>query len=431
MLSSIRVRNFKCIADLSLQFTYDQKKAPNGYAHMPKYPFIDEGGQRLVPCMAFYGANASGKSAILQAISALVNFALNRIHPFSLYQPNHLKKLPSESTFIEMSWTDMDVCFTYSVEVASNRIVKEKLCSNEDVLFESNECHIRLPNVDEFQSKIKRLTFECIDAASQRQLRPIFPFIAKEFPGIHSKLKSAFLFFEKKILYLDSSISPFQSIQKLSETFDHPASVDREAAALNLVSSFLRKLDVHIQKIEMRKAMGSISSLPLPMQALYLSQMNTSIQSNPDLTLNDVSFRTFHLAEDGAEIPIKLEDESSGTQRLFVLLASLLTALRTGGVAVIDDIDESIHSSLLPQFLNLFQLREYNTKRSQLLFTLHNTDLLSGDNLTVSEVSFVSQSLSLGTQVRRLSSFDDVRNVTNFRKQYLMGFYDAIPSPFI
>ena len=239
------------------------------------------------------------------------------------------------------------------------------------------------------------------------------------------------MFFEKKILYLDSSISPFQSIQKLSETFENPAPADREAAALDLVSSFLRKLDIRIQKIEMKKILRPISSLSLPVQTMLLSQMDTPIQSNPDLTVNNVSFRTFHLAESGAEIPIKLEDESSGTQRLFVLLASLLTALRTGGVAVIDDIDESIHSSLLPQFLNLFQLREYNTKRSQLLFTLHNTDLLSGDNLTVSEVSFVSRSLSLGTQVRRLSSFDDVRNVTNFRKQYLMGFYDAIPSPFI
>lgn len=147
--------------------------------------------------------------------------------------------------------------------------------------------------------------------------------------------------------------------------------------------------------------------------------------------MNDVSFRTFHLAEDGAEIPIKLEDESSGTQRLFVLLAYLLTALRTGGVAVIDDIDESIHSSLLTQLLKLFQLREYNSKKSQLLFTLHNTDLLSGDNLTVSEISFVSQNGFKGTQVRRLSSFEDVRNVNNFRKRYLMGFYDAIPSPFI
>lgn len=181
----------------------------------------------------------------------------------------------------------------------------------------------------------------------------------------------------------------------------------------------------------MKKVLRPISSLLLPVHTMLLSQMDTSIQSNPDLIMNDVSFRTFQLAEDSAEIPIKLEDESSGTQRLFVLLAYLLTALRTGGVAVIDNIDESIHSSLLPQFLNLFQLHEYNSKKSQLLFTLHNTDLLSGDNLTVSEVSFVSRSLSLGTQVRRLSSFDDVRNVTNFRKQYLMGFYDAIPSPFI
>ena len=431
MLSSLRVRNFKCIADLSIQFTYDQKKAPNGYADMPKYPFIDEGGQRLVPCMAFYGANASGKTTILQAISALTNFVLNRIHPLSIYRPYLLKKIPSNSTFIEMSWADKDDSYTYSTEVSSNRIVAEKLLFKNEVLFESHEGQISLTKAEELESVIKNLYFKCVDAETHHQLRPILPVLANDFPGFNSKINSAFHFFEKKVHYLDGSILPFQGIQKLAETFDYSDSSERESAALDLVSSFLRKLDVRIRKIEMKKTARRISSLPLPMQALLLSQMDTSIQSNPNLTVDEVTFRTFHLSENEEEIPFKFEDESSGTQKLFGVLAFLLTAIRTGGVAIIDEIDDSLHSSLLPQLLKLFQLREYNSKRSQLIFTVHNTDLLSGDNLTVSQVSFVSQNGFHGTQVRRLSSFEDVRNVNNFRKQYLMGYYDAIPSPFI
>lgn len=72
MLSSFFVQNFRSILELKLDFSYGEWKAPNGYQEQEIMPFIEAGNkQRLVPCAAFFGANASGKSNLLKALGAL------------------------------------------------------------------------------------------------------------------------------------------------------------------------------------------------------------------------------------------------------------------------------------------------------------------------------------------------------------------------
>lgn len=432
MISSLHIRNFRCIADLELGFKYDQKKAPNGYALMPRYPFIDDAGERLVPCMALYGANASGKSTVLRAVATLLRFATNRIHPLSVYQPYLLRDIRPDATMIEMSWTDGGQTYSYGVEVASDRIVGERLRLGDVVLFETQDGKVSFNQHDGVDSVIRGVKIQCIDITTNRQMRPLLPIIGNDFPGFDAGIVCAFRSLAGKFFYLDGTIPPYQGIQRLASTFDFPDLADRENAALDLVSSFLRKLDVRIQKIELTKTPTPISSLPLAMQSFLLSQeKSVSVQDNPNLTIDQIDFRAVHLSASGEEVKFNLTDESLGTQKLFGLLAFLLTAVRSGGVAIIDEIDDSLHSALIPEFLKLFTLRDYNNKKSQLFFTIHNTDLLGDDYLTVSEISFVSQHGFKGTQIRRLSSFENVRNVNNFRKQYLMGYYSAIPSAFI
>ncbi len=87
MLSSLRVRNFRCILNLQMQFTYDLKQAPRGWKELDKLPFIEDGGGRLMPCMALYGPNASGKSTIILAIATLADFARGRVSLQSFYRP--------------------------------------------------------------------------------------------------------------------------------------------------------------------------------------------------------------------------------------------------------------------------------------------------------------------------------------------------------
>jgi len=55
--------------------------------------------------------------------------------------------------------------------------------------------------------------------------------------------------------------------------------------------------------------------------------------------------------------------------------------------------------------------------------------------LRISEVAIIRKTLPTGSMIRRIVDFKedgmDVRNVTNFRKQYFDGFYSGVPHPAI
>jgi hypothetical protein len=81
----------------------------------------------------------------------------------------------------------------------------------------------------------------------------------------------------------------------------------------------------------------------------------------------------------------------------------------------------------------MFKSKRYNQSCAQIVFSTHCTDILDNAILRLGEVAIVRKTPSTGTLVRRLIDFKenglDVRNVTNFRKQYLDGFYSGIPHP--
>lgn len=429
MLVRVRIQNYRSIKDLTLNFNYAQKKAPNGYADLPVHPFIESAGLRLVPCMALYGANASGKSTVIQAVALLVLFAKNNpfFKPLSLFQPYLLKKLEPQTTRIELEWTEGESRFCYAAEVAADRIEEEALSADGKMKFRIRGGEVSLA-ADEGREAVENgLRIQCFDALTKRQLRPVLPVIAASFPGYDSAINQAFQSLTTKINYSDRSIPTGMGVALLADTYDLPTQQERESAALALISKYLQKLDVRIRRIEMKRTSRPMDSLP-PEALQFLPAF---AKENPLQDIVELEFKTYHLTEAGDEIPFSLQVESLGSQKLFGLLSFLLTAIRTGGTAIVDEFDNSLHPALLKEIIKLFLVREYNERKSQFIFTLHNTELLSSSLLSISEVSFISQSGFKGTKVRRLSDFEKERNVNEFRRRYLMGYYDAIPSAFI
>ena len=430
MLSRVRIQNYRSIQDATLTFHYAQRKAPNGYANSPTHPFIETAGLRLVPCMALYGPNASGKTAVLHAIASLVSFAQNKhplVQPLPLFQPHRLKRLEPRTTRIELEWSDAEKRFCYAAAVAEDRITEETLSADGKLKFRLREGSLSFAPEEGREAVEEGLRLRCFDAPTKKQLRPALPVIAENFPGYDADINQAHRSLTTKIQFFDRSVPPEIGVTRLADTFDLPTQAKRESAALALITKYLQKFDVRIRRIEKRRTPKSVEAIPAGVHPFLPS----FAAGGPSSTVADAEFRTFHLAEDGGEIPFEFEAESAGTRKLFGLLANLLTAVRTGGTVLADDFDQSLHPALLHEIVKLFQVRAYNDRKSQFVFTLHNTELLASDRPIVSEVAFVSQSGFQGTKVRRLSDFEDVRNVDNFRKRYLTGCYGAIPSPFI
>ena len=63
-----------------------------------------------------------------------------------------------------------------------------------------------------------------------------------------------------------------------------------------------------------------------------------------------------------------LFEESSGTKSLFVLLRRLLPVLQSGGLAIIDKIDNELHPHMLPVILRAFKFEHTNPKMLKLFY---------------------------------------------------------------
>ncbi len=79
----------------------------------------------------------------------------------------------------------------------------------------------------------------------------------------------------------------------------------------------------------------------------------------------------------------------------------------------------------------MFKDKDYNPKNAQLVFSAHDTDLLDTDTVRMSEVAIADKTMRKGTSITRIAEFEGVRNVTNFRRQYLLGTFGGIPHPYI
>ena len=183
------------------------------------------------------------------------------------------------------------------------------------------------------------------------------------------------------------------------EVYPHqPLLKDGEYLPLEFITPMLRKFDFDIVRMEMKK---------------------------------DRRIILYRVADDGNEVGFDFHEEASGLQRTIMLLGIMLRTLRIGTTLIIDDLGYSLHPLLLTEIVRLFKDRRYNTSNAQLIFTSHNVDLLDQDILRISEIGIVNCSRHQGTRVKRLADFKGIRNVTNFRKQYLYGSFDGIPFPYI
>ena len=145
-----------------------------------------------------------------------------------------------------------------------------------------------------------------------------------------------------------------------------------------------------------------------------------------------ITINSTHQNQDGkSEIFDFMNQESDGTIRLAAMVGRCLLALKTNGVLCVDELERSLHPILVRELLKLFQMRDYNSGAAQLIFTTHLVQLLDDSILRLSEVAIVDKNRQRGTKVKRLiemrNAGEQIRNVTNFRKRYLKGYYSGVP----
>lgn len=128
----------------------------------------------------------------------------------------------------------------------------------------------------------------------------------------------------------------------------------------------------------------------------------------------------------GTEIPFDLADESDGTLSWFEMIGPVLHALEQGSTIVVDELDRSLHPTLSATLLDLFHDVDSNPRGAQLVFTSHDTSLMS--HLRSDEI-WLTEKRDGATVMQSLASYrgDRVRRSERLGSGYLAGRFGAIP----
>lgn len=432
MISYFRVKNYRSIAEAMLDLRYAEGKAPNSFHKLERMPFIEgrNGGVRVVPCLGLYGANANGKTNLLRALETLHRLVAD---PFvdvrNYYDGNRLITVYDTTEFV------LGVCdnkkgkeYEFLIEYSDQRMVRERLCSAGKTIYEITAARMNfnsIANDEAFTSGVLKDLFrgECFDTNGVWR-RPFLNSIGHRRARMNTELSTVFNLISSGIFILGER----PNIGELPMAIEQLCNVlecDQETA-LTEVMEIVRKLDMDIQGVAIEEKDVAESK---PFGGLDIIRRNALTNEE-----KRVFVRSAHVNDQGKDVWFDfMAQESAGTIRIAIIVAYLLVALHDGRPVVVDELDRSLHPLLVRALIGLFTKRSKNQNGAQLVFSTHCTDLLDDEIFRISEVGIVLKNKNTGTYVKRLCDFrkdgDDVRNVTNFRKAYLDGFYAGVPYP--
>ena len=149
-----------------------------------------------------------------------------------------------------------------------------------------------------------------------------------------------------------------------------------------------------------------------------------------------IDIEVLHRGEKGELKALPFYLESNGTRKMFHLFDFFMDALRNGMVLFIDELDAKLHPLLTRYIINLFHNSQTNIGNGQLIYSTHDTVNLNKETFRRDEIWFAEKDKDGISEIYALSDYileDDknagkkVRNDATYNKDYLTGRYGAIP----
>lgn len=362
----------------------------------------DGRGQKCNTVMAVFGANASGKTHLLQVLGFLQWFILHsaRNKPDDgmtvgdmtfQFQEN---RDPMADLFLEFEMEGQH--YRYDLSVDAERVRKESL-------------------------RVMKGRFACLferewDGQAYQCKTPDFGENASQVPQRHnaSFISTALLLENPTARKFDRFFSTcYGNLCALGRSESHDPHVDNLLATAEF---FVEHKD-HLDWVNQRLANFDLG--------LHGIQMEKTRLLKPDGKEEEQSI-PFGVHRHGKkEYRLPLFSESRGTQALFVLLRYILPVLKSGGVAFIDEFEMGLHSHMIPVLVDLFYTRKHNEKGAQLIFTCHADYILT--QLEKYQIQLVQKDAQGVSTTYRLDEVKGVRNVDNLYAKYHTGAYGGVP----
>ena len=363
---------------------------------------------QVLPSAVIYGANASGKSNLMKAFQELRKMVLlsGKYTPkekLSAYIPFQFNSdLTHQPTYFELYFLLYEVRYLFQLSILNNQVVTEKLFfypqGRKAKLF------VRKGQKFEFGDALKGQKAIIADLTAPNQL-----FLSKAAQNNLEQLKEVFLYFETSLMAI-----PF-----LHKEID--------GRYLHLIAKMLSKQksnSIYIKNF--RQLLKSFDT----------GVVDFKIKKKPKTTFHNAYYEVFteHFLynSNGEKIGrtlLPLQEESEGTQKLFVLGGLILRALMNGRTIIIDEFERSLHPHISQYIVQIFNKPEINIKKAQLIIATHDSNLLTKNNpLRRDQIWIVEKNSQEASELFALSDFADVRAENPFERWYLTGKLGGVPS---
>ena len=391
MIRSLKFKNFQSFLEETEVLFELPKGAPSrGYERRAA------DGTRLTTVLAAFGANASGKTALLKPAAFLFwfmkgSFGLDVDQDIPL-PPRILN--PDEPSDFEIVFDDSDgETWKYELKLTEKRVQWEALykkATRFSYLFKRqwNE------RSEGYDIQLKSFDLPLHVATRARQNTSLVSWARQ-----HESTSTEFIdnYIAQWNVDIDGRPHYLSNLEFANEAFQKFDGLREEATSL------LRSWDLGLDGFELKKE----------------SYVDSAGKTKTQLR---AYFR--HARENGEHFTLPYESESNGTQSAYVLLALLIPVLHTGGLAVIDEMESDLHPHLLESLLSLFDAEETNPHGAQLFFTSHTTKVL--DYISKAQTYFVEKSDCISTAFRG-DQVHGLRSDDNLRAKYESGAIGALP----
>ena len=193
----------------------------------------------------------------------------------------------------------------------------------------------------------------------------------------------------------------------------------KDSAQKQHVLKFLNSADLSIADIQITTRVFSPDILPKQMSPAVRHEITQEMSGK------EMMKATFmhECAETHEPIELDQDEESAGTRALFAFAGPWLDVMENERVLVVDELDTSLHPLLVHHLVK--QLHHEGSK-AQLVFTTHDTTILSQKILRRDQVWFMEKSEKNATKLYPLSDFSP-RDNEAIERGYLLGRYGGIP----
>ena len=391
MLQEIKIKNYKSFKDeAELSFEAYSDDTNNSVVTMPD-------GVKLLRFAVVLGANASGKSNLLDAIDFLRTF-WNKlplkndegtdVQPF-LMQPDAL----SHNTEFEVKLYIDGIRYWYQLEINPEKVVNETLLiylSNRPTKVFSR-CDVNGISKITFNPAVVKLTSAEIDVMSMNCLRNM------SLLAVLKKVNVEVAYVDKMRKWIDEKMMPMQSGSKSSISQTAKNMLMENETFKEYLMLFAKEADFNISDIKVKK-----------MVALFGHTVET---------------------ERGEEHYVLPEAcQSAGTNRMVELESVIYSLLQRQGLLCVDEIESSMHPNLLEYILTKFVNNTGNM--SQLLVTTHYDPILKDidDIFGKDSVWFTEKEKNGNSNLYSLVDFKGVNKLSSIHRAYMNGQFGALPN---